>query len=498
MRFSYVKGGTMADTRKVIPDYRYPTLDLYIDGEFRAATGGASSDVIDPATEQCLGVLRHASSDDVAMALEAAARGFPKWRAQPALERARRLRRVADLIRAGGETLAMTITLELGKPWAESLVEVQTAAEMFEWAAEEAVRSYGRVIPPREANGFQYARLEPIGPVAAFSGWNAPAITPSRKISGALAAGCSIVIKPSEETPGVALFIARAVQEAGIPPGVVNMVFGDPASIAAQLIDSPHTKMVTFTGATSVGREIGERAARGMKRATLELGGHAPVLVFDDCDAMQVAQMAVSTKFRNSGQVCTSPTRFYVQRSCYDAFAERFVGLAKGWVVGNGLDPGTRMGPLKNARRLRAIESMVDDARRHGASVLAGGERLDRPGFFYRPTVLADVDPAAQAATTEPFGPLALIQPFDDLEEGLALANALPFGLAAYAFTGSLARANALAEGIESGVVCINEWRVSLPETPFGGVKDSGLGLEGGIEGIREFQRVKCVRTRAA
>ena len=470
----------------------------FIAGEFRQGTSDTRFTVFNPSNGQALGDYAHASRTDVEEAVAAAAEAFRTWRKTSALERSALLRRVASLMRERGAAIAEQIARELGKPYGEAQKEVVTAAEMFEWASEEVRRIYGRTIPARGEGITQTVVWEPIGPVAAFAGWNAPAITPSRKISGALAAGCTIVIKPSEETAGVALHIARVIQDAGIPDGVVNMVFGEPGEIADILCAAPQIAMVTFTGATSIGKVIGSKAALTMKRATLELGGHAPVVVCDDVDVDRVVRMAVATKYRNAGQVCTSPTRFLVQSPIFDVFCEKFVEAAKAVKVGDPFDSATQMGPLKNLRRLEAIERMVQDARQRGLKVAAGGERIGSEGFFYRPTVILQPTLDSDAATIEPFGPVALISAFDQLDDAIAEANRLPFGLAAYAYTNQLSRAHRLAHEIDSGVVCINEWQASLPETPFGGHKDSGLGSEGGIEGIQEFLRIKCVRQGAA
>lgn len=472
---------------------QYPELNLLIGGQAQAAGNRRTLDVIDPATQAVLGRLPVATAEDIDAALDAAHRSFPRWRETPALERAAVLRRAATLMRERTPRLAWLITRELGKPLAESEKEVATAAEMFEWAAEEARRTYGRLIPGRVAGIRQMAIPEPVGPVAAFSGWNAPAITPSRKIAGALAAGCSIVIKPSEETPAIALEIGRALADAGLPAGTLNMLFGDPGEISRRLIESPLIRMVTFTGSTSIGRELAVMAAAGLKRATLELGGHAPVLVFDDADIEAAADTVLAAKLRNSGQICTSPTRMYVQQSVYERFVARLAERARGWRVGNGLDAGVQMGPLANPRRLAAMESMVANALACGAQLAAGGVRPDLPGWFWTPTVLRDAGTDSLAANTEPFGPLALVSAFRDLDEGVALANRLPFGLAAYVYTRDAARARAATERIESGVVCVNHCQASLPETPFGGFKDSGLGKEGGVEGLQEFMQVKYV-----
>lgn len=466
----------------------------FIAGEFRPGTGEACFEVVNPASGQSLGSHAGASRADVDEAVAAAAEAFRSWRKTSVLERSALLRRIALLMRERGDTIATQITSELGKPYGEAQKEVVTAAEMFEWASEETRRLYGRTIPPRSAGITQTVMWEPIGPVAGFAGWNAPAITPSRKISGALAAGCTIVIKPSEETAGVALLIARVIQDAGIPDGVVNMVFGEPGEIADWLCAAPQIAMVTFTGATSVGKVIGAKALQTLKRATLELGGHAPAVVCDDVDVDRVVRMAVATKYRNAGQVCTSPTRFLVQRGIYDTFCEKFVRAAQAVKVGDPFDAATQMGPLKNRRRLDAVAALVADARARGLQVATGGERIGSQGFFYQPTVILQPTPDSEVARTEPFGPIALISPFDTLDDAIAEANRLPFGLAAYACTHHLQQAHRLAHEIDSGVVCVNEWQASLPETPFGGHKDSGLGSEGGIEGLQEFLRIKCVR----
>ena len=471
----------------------YPELTLLIGGRAVAAGQRPGLEVIDPATQAVLGQLPIASAEDVDEALEAARRSFPSWRDTAPMERAAILRRAATFMRERTPRLAWLITRELGKPLAESEKEVATAAEMFEWGAEEARRTYGRLIPGRTGGIRQMAIPEPIGPVAAFSGWNAPAITPSRKIAGALAAGCSIVIKPSEETPAIALEIGRALSDAGLPAGVLNMVFGDPGEISRQLIESPITRMVTFTGSTAIGRQLATMAAASLKRATLELGGHAPVLVFGDADPLHAADTILAAKLRNSGQICTSPTRMMVHESVYERFVERLAERARGWRVGNGLEAGVQMGPLANPRRLAAMETMVADALDHGARLAAGGQRLDLPGWFWEPTVLSDVTTECLAANTEPFGPMALVQPFTGMDEALEQANRLPFGLASYVFTRDAATARIASERIESGVVCINHCQASLPETPFGGFKDSGLGKEGGVEGLQEFMQVKYV-----
>lgn len=470
----------------------------FIAGQFKSGSSTSTFSVENPSDGQLLGQYLFASATDVQEAITAATDVFTTWRKTSGLERSNLLRRVALIMRERKVTIAKQISLELGKPNGEALKEVDTAAEMFDWAAEEARRIYGRTIPSRTSGTTQTVFMEPIGPVGAFSGWNAPAITPSRKISSALAAGCTVVIKPSEETAGVALLIAQAVQDAGIPNGVVNMLFGDPGQIAELMCASPEIAMVTFTGATSIGKSIGAKAGLTMKRAVLELGGHAPVIVCSDVDIDRVVNMAVATKFRNAGQVCTSPTRFYVDAMIFKEFSTKFVNATQALRVGNPIDASTQMGPLKNQRRVDAVDRMVEDARARGIEIATGGQRIKRDGFFYEPTVILNPGHSCDAAHIEPFGPIALLSSFETLDEAIAEANRLPFGLAAYAFTRDLHRADRLMHEIDSGVVCINEWQASLPETPFGGHKDSGLGAEGGIEGLQAFLKTKCVRQGAS
>jgi len=471
----------------------YPDLRLWIGGRWIEAGGRTSEPVINPATGATLGLLPHADADDVDAAVAAAADGFRLWRRTSVVERSALLRRTAELMRADAGSLAALIALELGKPVVEAAREVETAAGMFDWAAEECRRSYGRIIPPRTPGHRLMALREPVGPVAAFSGWNAPAITPARKIAGALGAGCSIVMKPSEGTPAAALFIAHALAEAGLPAGVANMLFGNPGAVAERLLGADAIRMVSFTGSIPVGKHLAALATRTMKRGVFELGGHAPVLVFPDVDVEGAAQSAAAAKFRSSGQICTSPTRFYVHESIHERFAAAFAEAATAIRVGDPFEAATQMGPVQNARRLAAVEALVEDAKRNGAVVAAGGARIDRPGFFYQPTVLTGVSSACRAAVEEPFGPLALVASFRDADEAVALANRLSLGLASYVFTRDLALADRLAAEIECGNVVVNHWAVSHPETPFGGIKDSGIGLEGGTEGFQAFEQMKFV-----
>ena len=403
--------------------------------------------------------------------------------------------KAAALMRERVEEIAYSITLEHGKPIAQARLEVIRGCEFFEWDAAEGQRTYGRVIPSEP--GIKYIVLhQPIGTVAAFSPWNFPMSQPSRKIAGALAAGCSIIIKASEETPAGAVHIARALHDAGLPPGVFNLVFGVPSEISDYLIPQSQIRMVAFTGSTAVGKRLTELAARHMKPVLMELGGHAPVIVCDDVDPVAAATASAIRKSRNAGQVCTSPTRFYVQERLYDAFTKAFVERARAVTVGNGLDPSVEMGPVANHRRIEALEALVADARAKGARVLAGGERLGSRGYFFPVTVLADLPDDARAMREEPFGPLALINPVASLDEAIEKANALPFGLAAYAFTHSARNVEQLTQDVEAGNLSINTLEASVAETPFGGVKESGYGREGGAEGLSHYTIVKNVSHR--
>ena len=471
----------------------YPALQLFIDGEWRSKEGRACDSVLNPSTGAVLGELPHASAADLDEALVSSVRGFELWRRMPAVDRGAILQRAASLILERKEAIAGLITLELGKPIAESRIEVDTAAGIFAWNAEEGRRAYGRVIPSRSRAIQQMAVREPLGPIAAFAPWNAPAITPARKVSSALAAGCSVIIKPAEETPATALAIAAALADAGLPAGVLNVVFGDPALISQKLLASPITRGLTFTGSTEIGKQLGALAVQTMKKITLELGGHAPVLIFGDIDPEAAAISAATAKFRNSGQVCTSPTRFFVHESIHDRFAAKLAELASAIAVGDSFAPTTRMGPLAHARRVESMERFVDDAHARSIKVVAGGVRCGNQGFFYRPTVLAAVDNDCMASNVEPFGPLAATAPFSTMDDAIRLANRLPFGLASYVMTHDMRNAAEVTEAIQSGNVIINHWQASLPESPFGGYKDSGLGSEGGIEGLQEFQTIKYV-----
>lgn len=472
---------------------QYPDLQLYIGGSWRKAAMGQP--VLNPADASMIGSLPVASQADLDDALAAAAEGLKVWSLTSPARRAEIIRKAAALMRERIEEIAYAITLEHGKPIAQARSEVIRGCEFFEWDAGEGQRTYGRVIPSEP--GIKYIVLHrPIGVVAAFSPWNFPMSQPARKIGGALAAGCSIILKAAEETPAGALHIARAFHDAGLPAGVLNLVFGVPSEISEHLIPKDPVRLVAFTGSTAVGKRLTQLAGRHVKPVLMELGGHAPVIVCDDVDPVEAAVMSVTRKVRNAGQVCTSPTRFFVQKALYERFVNAFAEKARAVVVGNGLEDATEMGPLANHRRIAALEQLVADARAKGARVVAGGERIGSRGYFFQPTVIADVPDEARAMREEPFGPLALINPFDSLAEAIDKANALPFGLAAYAFTHSARTADRLAEGVEAGNVSINTLEASVAETPFGGVKESGFGREGGAEGLSHYTIVKNVSHR--
>src|SRR6186713_1591358 len=426
----------------------YPELSLFIDGEWLGVQGRKSQPVINPATEEVLGQLPHASAADLDRALAAAQRAWGEWRALLPVQRGKILRKAADLMRARGEEIARIATLEMGKSIHETRIEVQASAEIFEWYAEEGRRAYGRVLPQRLPGQRMTIVKEPVGPVAAFAPWNFPAGNPARKIGAALAAGCTCILKPAEEAPGTALAIARALHEAGVPRSALAIVFGVPHEISTQLIASPIIRKVSFTGSVPIGKQLMKLAADGMKRTTMELGGHAPVIVFDDIDVEKVLDACVTAKYRNAGQVCVSPTRFYVHESIYPKFAAGFAARAKALAVGDGIDEANRMGPLAHARRLPAVQGIIDESLKHGARLLAGGNRLARKGYFFEPTVLADVPNSARIMNDEPFGPVAILNPFSVFEDVLAEANRLPYGLAAFGFTSNAQRVQLLGERI--------------------------------------------------
>lgn len=471
----------------------YPNVLLHIDGRWTDAAGGETLPVRNPATEDLIGSVAHARRADLDRALAAAERGFEEWKRAPAFERAKVLRKAATLLRERSEEIARLMTLEQGKVLVEARQEIERAAETSEWMAGETQRIYGRIIPARAANITQWVVKDPVGLVAAFTPWNFPVNQIVRKVVGALAAGCSIIVKGPEETPASCAELVRAYVDAGIPAGAVNLVFGTPAEVSEYLIPHPSVRKVSFTGSTAVGKQLAALAGRHMKLSTMELGGHAPVLVFADSQVETAARALCSNKFRNAGQSCINPTRFLIERRVYGRFIDAFVAAAKAIKVGSGLDPATNMGPLANPRRITAMEAMVADALEKGAVLKLGGKRVATRGYFFEPTVLIDVPLGAQAMNEEPFGPLALLRPFDDIEEAIKESNRLPYGLSAYAFTGSHAIATQVAARLQSGMVSVNHFGLGLPETPFGGVRDSGHGFEGGSEAIEAYLQTRFV-----
>ena len=472
---------------------QYPQLALLIDGEWISGGGRATVPVINPATEEVLGHQPLATAADLDRALQAAQRAWPVWRAKPPGERGRILHRAAELLRERVELLAWLACIEEGKTLPEARIEAGMAAEIFTWYAEEGRRAYGRVLPQRTPGVRMTVVKEPIGPVAGFAPWNFPLGNPARKLGAALGGGCSCIVKPAEETPACAIVIAQALIEAGVPAGVINVVFGVPSEVSQHLLTSPVIRAMSFTGSVPVGKLLAKISAEGMKRTTMELGGHAPVLVFDDVDVEAVLDLAVAAKFRNAGQVCVSPTRFYVHHSIYERFVAGFTARARALQVGNGLVAGNRMGPLAHDRRAPVVQAFIDDAVACGAKLQTGGKTIAGPGYFYEPTVLSDVPESARIMNEEPFGPVAVINPFSDFDAVIAQANRLPYGLAAYAFTQSAKRVNLLGEQIEAGMIGINSFTIAVPESPFGGVKESGHGSEEGIEGLDAVMVTKFI-----
>lgn len=476
----------------------YPDTRLLIDNQWVDAASGKTLDVLNPATGEAIGKVAHAAIADLDRALAAAQRGFETWRKVPAAERAALMRKAAGLLRERADVIARLLVQEQGKPLAEARVEVLAGAGIIEWFADEGQRVYGRIVPSRNLAAQQLVLKEPVGPVAAFTPWNFPINQIVRKLGAALACGCSFLVKAPEETPASPAALLATFVDAGIPAGVVGLVFGNPAEISSYLIAHPVIRKVTFTGSTPVGKELAALAGRHMKRVTMELGGHAPVIVCDDADVALAVKAAGGAKFRNAGQVCISPTRFLVHASLKDEFARALVKHAEGLKLGNGLAEGTNMGPLANARRLTAMAKVVEDARAKGATVATGGERVGTAGNFFAPTVLTDVPLNASVFNDEPFGPVAAIRTFEQLDEAISEANRLPFGLAGYAFTRSIKHSHQLAHALEVGMLWINQPAAPSAEMPFGGVKDSGYGTEGGPEAMEAYLVTKAVSIMAA
>ncbi len=471
----------------------YERLSLYIDGEFLEGGGRHEQEVFDPATGAVIGKLPHATRADLDRALASAQRAFESWRHVSPLGKAAILRKVGELSRARAQEIGLGITLDQGKPLAEAVGEVMRCADHCDWHAEECRRIYGRVIPSRVPNVRQMVLREPIGVCAAFTPWNFPYNQAIRKIAAAIGAGCTLIIKGPEDSPSAVVAIARLFHEAGLPPGVLNVVWGVPHEVSEYLITSPIVRKISFTGSVPVGKKLAALAGSHMKRVTMELGGHSPVIVCADADVERAATMLSRLKFSNAGQVCVSPTRFYVQDAAWDRFMARFTEATRGIKVGAGIEPGSTMGPLAHARSVTAMTEFVQDAVQRGARIEVGGERIGQIGNFFAPTILAAPPEDSKIMQAEPFGPIAACVRFDDLDDAIRRANSLPFGLSSYAFTGSSKNALRIQNGIEAGMVNINHFGQSLPETPFGGVKDSGIGSEGGSETFDGYLVTKFV-----
>jgi succinate-semialdehyde dehydrogenase / glutarate-semialdehyde dehydrogenase len=466
------------------PASLYPELQLFIDGEWLSKGTRNSESVINPATGEVLGELPHATTADLDRALASAEQGFKIWRSYMPEKRGEIIRKAADLLKARGDQITKVAAMESGKPIAQCRMELHMSTEVLEWYAEEGRRAYGRVLPQRQPGSRLLVVKEPIGPVAAFTPWNFPQGNPARKLGAALGAGCSCILKAAEDTPASAILMVKALQEAGVPNGVINLVFGVPGEVCPYILRSGVVRKLTFTGSVPIGKELVKICAEKMIRTTMELGGHAPVLIFDDVDLEQVLDLSVTSKYRNGGQVCVSPTRYYVHASIYEKFVAGFTARVNKLKLGNPLDDSNNMGPMIHARRREAVHALIQEAVQCGATLNTGGEAVAGPGFFYKPTVLSNVPETARIMNEEPFGPVACINSFTDFDEVIRQANRLPYGLAAYAFTESGKRLKQLGEQLEAGMIGLNTFAISVPESPFGGIKESGHGSEEGIEGL--------------
>ena len=471
----------------------YPDTQLFIAGKWQDAIDGRSLPVFNPASGAQIGRVAHAAVADLDLALAAAQQGFETWRNVAAAERGKTMRRAATLLRERAGDIASVLTQEQGKPLAEARGETLFSADIIDWFADEGMRVYGRVMPARSLLARQLVLKDPVGPVAAFTPWNFPINQVVRKLSAALATGCSMIVKAAEETPAAPAALIQAFADAGLPAGVLGLVYGNPAEISNYLIAHPVIRKITFTGSTPVGKQLAALAGAHMKRVTMELGGHAPVIVAEDADVQLAVKAAGGAKFRNAGQVCISPTRFLVHESIRNEFSAALVKQAQGMKVGDGQLDGTQMGPLANPRRMTAMAEFTQDALNRGATLAAGGARIGDSGNFYAPTVFTDVPLDARVFNDEPFGPMAAVRGFNTLDEAIAEANRLPYGLAGYAFTRSLKNAHALSQRVEVGMLWINQPAAPWPEMPFGGIKDSGYGSEGGPEALEAYLNTRAV-----
>lgn len=470
----------------------YERLGMLIGGKWIYETP-RYGDVIDPSTGLTFSRLPFAESADIERAVESAHSAFLSWKRSSPLDRSLVLRQFATLARRDAATIGQSITLDQGKPIGDATAEVCFAADHADWAAEEARRIYGRVIPPRDPRVHQFVVREPVGVCAAFTPWNFPFSQALRKVVAAIASGCTIVLKGPEDSPSAVVALARLMEEAGLPVGCLNIVWGEPAAISDALLRHPLVKKISFTGSVTVGKQLASLAGQHMKRATMELGGHAPVIIYDDADIESAAAALAAQKVRNAGQVCISPTRFYVQDKVHDRFLAHFVSSIAQTRVGSGFEEGVQMGPLCHERRLAAIESLVADAREHGATIAVGGEKIGNRGFFFAPTVVTGAIEGTRLMKEEPFGPIAVVSRFSDFEDAMSRANSLPFGLASYVFTRSQELAQHSSHALAAGMVSVNHFGLSLPETPFGGINDSGYGSEGGAETLDGYLNTKFV-----
>ncbi|WP_137925059.1 NAD-dependent succinate-semialdehyde dehydrogenase [Cupriavidus sp. 2SB] len=471
----------------------YPDTKLLIAGKFVDAAQGRQIDVVNPASGVVIGRVAHAGLEDLEAAVAAAQRGFSVWSRTPAVDRSRLMRKAAELFRRDMESTAQALTAEQGKPLAEARGEIERSADIIEWFADEAQRVYGRIVPSRSTSSMQMVVKDPVGPVAAFTPWNFPINQVVRKVSAALATGCSIIVKAPEETPAAPAALLKAFVEAGLPDGVVGLVYGVPSEISEFLIAHPAIRKISFTGSTAVGKHLASLAGKHMKRATMELGGHAPVIVAADADIDLAVSALAAAKFRNAGQVCVAPTRFLVHRDIAAEFAAALARTASGLNVGNGATEGVQMGPLANPRRLSAMQELTENAHAQGAKLLAGGERIGSTGNYWMPTVITDVPSTARIFNDEPFGPVAAIQPYTDLEDAITEANRLPYGLAGYGFTRSLKTAHVLAQRVAVGMLWLNQGAAAHPELPFVGIGDSGYGSEGGPEALEAYLNTRLI-----
>ena len=482
----------MLQTSVATPLPLFPDLELYIDGAWCGGSSGQVRNIVNPATEEEIGQLPLAALVDLDRAVTAAAREFPAWRDRAPAERTGILVRAAGLVRENRERLAALTTVEIGMRRADALILVDRAAEVLDWDANEGRRLYGRILPS-PAGMRQAVVREAIGPVAAISPWNGSVFTPCRKIGSALSAGCTLVLKAPEEAPMSAIALVRLFEEAGVPPGVLNLVFGDPAEVSRHLTEAPEIRLISFTGSVPVGKHLAQLAGAHLKQTVMELGGHAPVIICRDANLEAAANQLLATKFMNAGQICFSPTRVLAERPVFDEFLGLVRAKTEKIVVGNGLAADVGMGPLASRRRLDAVAALIDQAVSQGAKIECGGERVGDTGFFFAPTVLSSVPDGAKLLHEEPFGPVMTVNAFDDLDEALRIANQVQYGLAGYAFTESARTADRLFRELQCGMVAINNFGVSTHGMPFGGVKDSGTGREGGIEGILSYTHAKTL-----